>query len=248
VVSNGEALELLQGWWNRFFLLTGESVERLPPLDTTDIEKAYQKLCESLVTPNREGYDASRMASNRDLSWHPISSTSTPLICQTPYPQVCIHRRSSNHACWWGLASSGKSDRAVESKGMAVVSKYPQTWKLKLRTTKAVLAVFNLFKKWLENTTRLRTFIHDIGTPLLEWPRQEQRGSGRLRTGVGRLRSCLHKWGIAPSAACECGEVEQTVDHVVLHCPIHWSPCGAHGQTFLDDETIEWQLNTCPEI
>ena len=84
--------------------------------------------------------------------------------------------------------------------------------------------------------------------PFLEWPRQEQRGSGRLRTGVGRLRSCLHKWGIAPSAACECGEVEQTVDHVVLHCPIHWSPCGAHGQTFLDDETIEWQLNTCPEI
>jgi len=38
---------------------------------------------------------------------------------------------------------------------------------------------------------------------------------------IGRLRSCLHKWGMIPSAACECGTEEQTVGHVVLHCPIH---------------------------
>jgi len=38
-----------------------------------------------------------------------------------------------------------------------------------------------------------------------------------------RFRSCLYKWGMASSAACECG-AEQTVDHVVLHCPIHRPP------------------------
>jgi len=43
----------------------------------------------------------------------------------------------------------------------------------------------------------------------------------RLRTGVGRFRSCLHKWGMAPPTDCECGAEEQTVDHVVLHCPIY---------------------------
>jgi len=35
--------------WNRVGLLTEESNQRLPLLDTTNIEKAYQELCESLV-------------------------------------------------------------------------------------------------------------------------------------------------------------------------------------------------------
>ena len=33
----------------RFCPLTGESVERLPPTDTTNIGKAYQELCDSLI-------------------------------------------------------------------------------------------------------------------------------------------------------------------------------------------------------
>ena len=64
----------------------------------------------------------------------------------------------------------------------------------------------------LENTTRLRTFIPDIGTqpprmvqPLTMWVR-----FNRLRTGVGRLLSCLHKWSMALSTACECGAEEKT--------------------------------------
>jgi len=35
--------------WKRFCLRTGEWVERLPPPDTTNIEKAYQELYESLI-------------------------------------------------------------------------------------------------------------------------------------------------------------------------------------------------------
>ena len=55
----------------------------------------------------------------------------------------------------------------------------------------------------------------------------------RLRTGVGRFRSCLYKWGMASSAACECGTEEQTADHVVLQCPIRRPPHGLHGLTVL---------------
>jgi len=46
----------------------------------------------------------------------------------------------------------------------------------------------------------------------------------------------------------QCGAEEQTVDHVVLQCPIHRPPHGLHGLTVLDDETTEWLLNICPEI
>jgi len=50
------------------------------------------------------------------------------------------------------------------------------------------------------------------------------------------------------SAACECGEEDQTVDHVVFQCPTHRRPHGLHCLADLDDETIDWLLNICPEI
>ena len=83
-----------------------------------------------------------------------------------------------------------------------------------------------------------------------EQPSQKKPGSVliSLRIGVGRFRSCLYKWSMASSAACECGAEEQTVDHVALQCPIHRPPFGLPELTGLDDETIECLLNTCPEI
>jgi len=50
------------------------------------------------------------------------------------------------------------------------------------------------------------------------------------------------------STACECGAEEQTVDHVVLQCPIHRLPHGLHDLTVLHDKTVECLLNTCHEI
>jgi len=104
----------------------------------------------------------------------------------------------------------------VLTKHMATVSEYLQTWKLKLSTTKTVSAAFHLNNKeakrelkvkynnktlpfcsepkylgWADNPTRLRIFIPDTGThsPGMSLP-------NRLRTGVGRCRSCLYKWGM----------------------------------------------------
>jgi len=53
---------------------------------------------------------------------------------------------------------------------------------------------------------------------------------------------------MASASSCEYGAVEQTVDYVVLQCPIHRPHHGLHGLTVLDDETIEWFLNTWPTI
>ena len=62
----------------------------------------------------------------------------------------------------------------------------------------------------------------------------------RLRTGVGRFGSSVHKWGLAPSAKCECGARKQTVDHIISTCPTHRVPQGIMGLTVLDDETRCW--------
>jgi len=40
--------------WKRFCLLTGESVERLPPPDASNIEGAYQDFCESLLSAAKQ--------------------------------------------------------------------------------------------------------------------------------------------------------------------------------------------------
>ena len=79
--------------------------------------------------------------------------------------------------------------------------------------------------EWADNPTKLRTSVPDTGTntPGMTFPRRAWVRLNRFRTVVGRFRSCLYKWGMASSAAYECG-TEQTVNHVVLHCPIHQTP------------------------
>jgi len=77
--------------------------------------------------------------------------------------------------------------------------------------------------EWADSPTRPRIFIPDTGKypTVATLQRRAWVRLNRLRTGVGRFRSCLYKLGMAFSAACECGAEEQTVDHVVLQCPIH---------------------------
>jgi len=124
------------------------------------------------------------------------------------------------------------------------------TWQQQHRLRVAQWADHQRKAEWTDNPTRLRIFIPDTGThpPGMALPRRAWVRLNRLRTGVGRFCSYLYKWGMASSAACECGAEEQTVDHVAFQCPIHRPPHGLHGLTVLDDETIEWLLNICPEI
>ena len=70
----------------------------------------------------------------------------------------------------------------------------------------------------------------------------------RLRTGVGRFHSSMHKWGLAPSSNYECGASEQTADHVLTAYPIHRAPHGARGLTVLDVETRCWLNNITASI
>ena len=62
----------------------------------------------------------------------------------------------------------------------------------------------------------------------------------RLRSGVGRFISSMHKWGLASSAKCECGASKQTADHIILTCLIHRAPQRIMGLTVLDDEARCW--------
>ena len=104
--------------------------------------------------------------------------------------------------------------------------------------------------EWRASTCRLRNFVAEAGArpPGLALPRASWVRLNRLRTGVGRFRSILHKWGVASSGVCDCGTGEQTADHVILDCPVYGSPGGMHGLADLDDGTLEWLADTCPHV
>ena len=85
-----------------------------------------------------------------------------------------------------------------------------------------------------------------MGLPRAAWVKLN-----RLRTGVGRFHSSMHKWGLASSPNCECGGSKQTVDYVLIvltACPIHRAPHGARGLMVLNDETWCWLSNTTTSI
>ena len=104
--------------------------------------------------------------------------------------------------------------------------------------------------EYCENASRLRVFVPRTGArPVgMGLPRAALVKLNRLRTGVGRFYSSMHKWGLAPSLNCKCGALEQTADHVLTTCSIHRAPHGARGLTVSDDETRCWLNNITASI
>ena len=104
--------------------------------------------------------------------------------------------------------------------------------------------------EYCKNASRLHAFVPETSARPVEMdlPRAAWVKLNRLRTGVGRFHSSMHKWGLAPSPNCECGASEQTANHVLTACPIHQAPLGARGLTVLDDETRCWLNNTIASI
>ena len=93
--------------------------------------------------------------------------------------------------------------------------------------------------EYCANASRLRTFVPETGARPggMGLSRAAWVKLNRLRTGVGRFHSSMHKWGLAPSPNCGCGASKQTADHVLTACPIHRAPHGARRLTVLEDET-----------
>ena len=104
--------------------------------------------------------------------------------------------------------------------------------------------------EYCENASRLRAFVSRTGSRpvLMGLSRATWIKLNRLRTGVGRFHSSMHKWGLAPSPNCECSASEQTADHVLTTCPIHRAPHGARGLRVLDHKTRCWLNNTPASI
>ena len=61
----------------------------------------------------------------------------------------------------------------------------------------------------------------------------------RLRTGMGRSKTNLSKWGYADTAdtACECGTSEQTMQHL-LRCPLLENKCSLEDLSTANEKAL----------
>jgi len=64
-----------------------------------------------------------------------------------------------------------------------------------------------------------------IRQPGFDLPRHTWSLVNRFRTGQGPCRAVLHKWGLAQSHSCDCGQ-RQTTNHIVDTCPLTKSEGG----------------------
>ena len=90
-----------------------------------------------------------------------------------------------------------------------------------------IAATWKQAEEWeASGPTRVHRHVPDPGEGVKgeELSRKHWTTLNRLRTGVGRYKASMKKWGLADSAACECGEPEQTADHIINSCPLHRPP------------------------
>ena len=110
--------------------------------------------------------------------------------------------------------------------------------------------VHNTWKEnWTKNITRLHSFVTDVEPlpPGHELSRLAWIRLNRLRTGIGRFGSLMHSWGLTTTAVCDCGAERQIPEHLLYQCPIY-SLARKDWLLILDDNTIDWLLNGCPDI
>jgi len=69
-----------------------------------------------------------------------------------------------------------------------------------------------------------------------------------LHIAVGCVRSCLYKWVWPSLRYVSVAQKNKSLTMLSSIVQVHRPPHGLHGLTIPDDETIEWMLNTCPEI
>jgi len=65
----------------------------------------------------------------------------------------------------------------------------------------------------------------------------------RFRTGQGQCCANLHKWGLAQSPSCDCGQ-RQTTNHIVDTCPLTKSEGGLNLLHEADDDAVMWLEST----
>ena len=91
----------------------------------------------------------------------------------------------------------------------------------------------NVFNKFLIDDPSKRV-------PGFDLPRRVWCSLNRLRTGHGRCNDMLFKWGALDSPECICGFANETIQHLVVDCPVSKFKDGFLGIHMVSDTFLNW--------
>jgi len=82
-----------------------------------------------------------------------------------------------------------------------------------------------------------------VRQPGFNLPRHTWSLMNHFRTGQGPSHANLHKWGLAQSPSCDCGQ-RQTMNHIVDTCPLTKFEGGLNLLHKADDDAVIWLEST----
>jgi len=103
--------------------------------------------------------------------------------------------------------------------------------------------------QWTEDWSSASVVNHAIVTdptirqPGFHLPRHTWSLMNRFWTGQGPCRANLHKWSLAQSPSCDCGQ-RQTMNHLVYTCPLTKFEGGLNLLHEADDDAVIWLKST----
>jgi hypothetical protein len=58
----------------------------------------------------------------------------------------------------------------------------------------------------------------------------------------------MHRWYLKENSACDCGESQQTVDHIIMDCPERKFERNTKELIDLTESAVEWITNLNIEL
>jgi hypothetical protein len=104
---------------------------------------------------------------------------------------------------------------------------------------------------WLENSPVNGDLILDpnMRPPGFDLPRHKWVLLNRFRTNNGRCAYQMNSWGFRETANCDCGAIQQTMQHIVNECLLRSFPGGLIQLNDVDPTAVEYlsnlDLKTC---
>lgn len=171
------------------------------------------------------------------LQWLPVLSNIAPPDIRRKEAKAQIFRKTEKHK------NSLLYDVLQDPPKTRLKSRKPP-W-ADMESSKTFTVADKWRERWVEHPPRNGHLVKDPTRKVegFHLPRPVWSSLNRFRTGHGRCGYLKHKWGFCESASCDCGAIEQTMEHLVESCPSRAFPGGLLALHQVTPEAVTWLSN-----
>lgn len=173
------------------------------------------------------------------LQWLPALANIKPPHIRRKYALVKTIKKSVNYKC------SLLYQMMLQTPNQRLKSRSPPVEYARTLISFGFDSAEEWRKEWASFTAPNMKLLCDPNNGVLgiNLPRCTWSTLNRLRTGHGRCGYLLNKWGFQDNPVCDCGNGEQTINHIVVDCQSRKFNQGFEGLHAVTPEAITWITN-----